>query len=100
MKIHLKLAVAALLLAAMTALAGPAAATPTYPPSTPSATQTQVVPPSPSSSVLGVSVTRRVSDSLPRTGSELAVWGAVGALLVAGGAGVVVAARRRPTRSH
>lgn len=91
MSAHFKVPVTALSLAAAAAVfAAPAAATPTYPPATPS----------PSVSSFTAASSGSGADNLPRTGGEVAAWSGAGAALVLGGVGAVVVARRRPQRSH
>lgn len=88
MKIR-QLAPAAVLGVALAGVAAPAVATGTYPPATPEPTQSVVA-----ERVAAVD-TEVAGDRLARTGSELAVAGGIGALLVVAGAGAVVVARKR-----
>lgn len=83
------LAPAAALGVALAGVAAPAAASGTYPPAAPEPTQSVVA-----ESAAAVDTTV-AGDRLARTGSELAVAGGVGALLVVAGAGAVVVARKR-----
>lgn len=119
MRIVTTIAAAALAAGAVAGVSAPAFADPAYPPSTPSPTVTEVVPAqttTPAAAVLGTRVTAPQSAeaarsaevavlgvkvaALPRTGGELLTWSVVGGVLIAGGAGAVVAARRRPDSSH
>lgn len=89
-----QIAPAAALATVMVGAAAPAMATPVYPPSTPSATQS-------STEVLGQSATQGTGSTevlgsrLALTGSEVGLAGGIGAVLVLAGAGAVVVARKR-----
>ncbi|WP_345712676.1 hypothetical protein [Kineococcus glutinatus] len=88
------------------AVAGPAltASAVDYAPSTPTPSASTLPPsPAPSVSTTPPRTAAAVASSgeeLAYTGADVLPWATAGAVLVAGGAALVVAGRRRPAREH
>ncbi|WP_432491929.1 hypothetical protein [Kineococcus gypseus] len=94
------LAAGVLSTAAVAGTAASASATNGYEPTAPQPSVSSV-PPAPSRGVsAGASAASSTGAELAYTGTDVLPWAAAGTALVLGGAGLVVAARRKPARSH
>lgn len=95
-------AAGALTVAALGATSGAAFAS-NYAPATPTPSVSDVVTPSASPTTSRSTTPAAVADTgdeLAYTGADVLPWAAAGTVLVLGGAGMVVASRRKPGRSH
>jgi LPXTG-motif cell wall-anchored protein len=101
MSVHVRRSLAASVLAGGLLVAAPALAfaddyAPTTPSPTVSAVKHSTAKPSHTPKVEAAVSPR----ALPRTGTDVAVWGITGAALVFGGSALVVASRKRSSASH